>query len=84
MSHVAAVLVLTPSIGGYWFGELLAGFTREIVGAGVRPVVVQTLDAGTRSGEVGEPGEPGDFAIPIAWSEVDAVVSIATDRKSVV
>jgi diguanylate cyclase (GGDEF)-like protein len=78
VSHAAAVLVLTPSIGGYWFGELLAGFTREIVGAGVRPVVVQTLDAGTRSGEVGEPGEPGDFAIPIAWSEVDAVVSIAT------
>jgi len=78
LSHAAAVLVLTPSIGGYWFGELLAGFTREIAGAGVRPVLVQTLDAGTRSGEVGEPGAAGDFATPIAWSEVDAVVSIAS------
>ena len=75
------VLVLTPSIGGYWFGEFLSGLTREVAGSGGRLVVVQTLEAGTHSGEVGQVGEPGEvgtFAIPVAWSEVDGVVSIAT------
>jgi len=69
------VLVLTPSIGGYYFGELLAGLTREVTEADGRLVLVQTLEPGTRSDEV---GEPGDFATPVAWSEVDGVVSITT------
>jgi len=69
------VLVLTPSAGGHYFGELLAGLTREVAGEGGRLVLVQTLEVGTRSDEA---SEPGDFATPIAWSKVDAVVSITT------
>jgi diguanylate cyclase (GGDEF)-like protein len=78
MTHLMTVLVLTPSIGGYYFGELLSGLTREITDVGGRLVVVQTLEAGTRYGEAGEPGEVSDFAIPVDWSEVDGVVSITT------
>ena len=78
MVHPATILVLIPSIGGYWFGEFLSGLTREVAGAGGRLVVVQTLEAGTHSGEVGQVGEVGAFTIPVAWSEVNGVVSIAT------
>lgn len=76
MARPLTVLVLTPSIGGYFYGELIAGLTREIAGAGVRLVIVQTLEAGTHDGEVGEAGEVGDFATPVAWSQVDGVVSL--------
>ena len=37
------ILVVTPSMGGHYFGELLAGLTREVGGAGGRVVVVETL-----------------------------------------
>src|SRR5665647_2053471 len=65
VTHPMTVLVLTPDTSGYYFGELLAGLTREVAGAGGRLVLVQTLEPGTRSDEV---GEPGDFATPVAWS----------------
>ncbi len=69
------VLVVTPSLGGHYFGELLAGLTREVAGAGGRLVVVETLP---ESAPRDESGEPGDFAVPVAWSHVDGVVSITT------
>jgi diguanylate cyclase (GGDEF)-like protein len=69
------VLVLTPSMGGHYFGELLAGLTREVAGAGGRLVVVETLSAAAPRDQ---PGEHGDFAIPVAWSLADGVVSITT------
>jgi len=75
MAHPMTVLVLTPSMGGHYFGELLAGLTREVAGAGGRLVVVETLPAAAPRDE---PGEPGDFATPVAWSQVDGVVSITT------
>src|SRR5664279_5184678 len=75
MVHPMTVLALTPSMGGHYFGELLVGLTREIAGAGGRLVVVETLPASAPRDEL---GEPGDFATPIAWSQVDGVVSITT------
>ena len=69
------VLVVTPSLGGHYFGELLAGLTREIAGADGRLVVVETLP---ESAPRDEAGAPGDFATPVAWSHVDGVVSITT------
>ena len=75
MVHPMTVLALTPSMGGHYFGELLAGLTREVAGAGGRLVVVETLPAAAPRDE---PGEPGDFATPVAWSQVDGVVSITT------
>ena len=78
MTHPKTVLVLTPSMGGHYFGELLAGLTRAVAGAGGRLVVVETLPAAAPRDEPGEHGEHGDFAIPVAWSQADGVVSITT------
>jgi len=69
------VLVVTPSMGGHYFGELLAGLAREVGAEGGRVVVVETLP---ESAPQDEAGEPGDFAIPVAWSLVDGVVSVTT------
>ena len=75
MTDPMTVLALTPGMSGHYFRELLAGLTREVVGAGGHLVIVETLEAGANRDEV---GVPGDFATPVAWSEVDGVVSIMT------
>ena len=72
---MSTVLVLTPSMGGHYFGELVAGLTREVAGAGGRLVVVETRSETAPRDEF---GVPGDFAAPVAWSLVDAAVSITT------
>ncbi len=72
MSRPLTVLVLTPSLGGEFYGELVAGIAREVASADGRLVVVETLNAAPRD----EAGEPGDFASHVAWSQVDGVVSI--------
>ncbi len=73
MVRPLTVLVLTPSLGGDYFGEVLAGLDREVVSAGGRLVVVETLPAAAPRDEA---GVPGDFAARVAWSHVDGVVSI--------
>ncbi|MCR6494497.1 EAL domain-containing protein [Cellulomonas sp. P24] len=75
VNNPTTVLVLTPSLGGHYFGELLAGLAREVAGTGGRLVVVETL---TEAAPRDEAGAPGDFATPVAWSHVDGVVSITT------
>ncbi len=75
MARPLTVLVLTPSLGGDFFGELLVGLAREVVGADGRLVVVETrLAASPRD----EAGASGDFAAHVAWSHVDGVVSVTT------
>src|SRR5680860_1605242 len=75
MAPPLTALVLTPSLGGEYFGEVLAGLARELVSADGRLVVVETLPATAPRDEA---GEPGDFAARVAWSQVDGVVSITT------
>ncbi|WP_291379242.1 EAL domain-containing protein [Demequina sp.] len=75
MTHSLTALVLTPSLGGDFFGDVLAGLAREIVAAGGRLVVVETL---RESAPRDEAGEPGSFATPVAWSQVDGVISLTT------
>jgi diguanylate cyclase (GGDEF)-like protein len=73
MARPLTALVLTPSLGGEYYGEVLAGLAREVVGAGGRLVVVETLPAAApRDGT----GVPGDFGARVAWSQVDGVVSV--------
>ncbi len=74
-SRPLTVLVLTPMVGGHYFGELLTGLSREITGAGGRLVLVQTLDGGLRRDEE---CEVSAFDVPVAWAEVDGVVSITS------
>ncbi|MGV8964906.1 MAG: EAL domain-containing protein [Cellulomonas sp.] len=75
MHRLTNVLVLTPSLSGEYFGELLAGLAREVAGTGGRLLVVKTLAAVVSADQS---GVLGDFATPVAWSHVDGVVSITT------
>ena len=75
MSTPATVMVLTPSLGGHYFGELLTGLGREVSAAHGRMVVVETRPASAPRDEL---WEPSDFATPVGWSGVDGVVSITT------
>lgn len=66
--------VLSPSSGGYFFGEVLAGVVSAVRDAGGgRVVLLQTLDAGQTSDAI----PAGDATLPLAWSQVDALVAIA-------
>ncbi len=69
------VLVLSPSLGGGFFGDVVAGLAREIVAAQGRVVAVETLQEFAPRDEA---GAPGDFATPVGWSQVDGVVSLTT------
>ena len=75
MTRPITVLVLTPSLGGSFFGDLFAGIGREVAGAGGRLLVVETLQAAAPRDEA---GEEGDFATHVGWAQVDGVVSITT------
>ncbi|MGV8966334.1 MAG: EAL domain-containing protein [Cellulomonas sp.] len=75
MTNPLTVLALTPSIGGHYFGELLAGLTREISASRARLVVVETLPADVPQDG---PGTPEDFDVRVAWSQVDGVVAVTT------
>ncbi|NTV39355.1 MAG: GGDEF domain-containing protein [Demequinaceae bacterium] len=72
MNEPKTVLVLTPILGGFYFGELLASLTRSVSSAGGRLVIVKTLHQAPSD----DSQAPGNFAIPVAWSQVDGVVSI--------
>jgi len=75
MTHSKSVLVLTPSLGGDFFGEVLSGLAQEIVGTGGRLVIIETRAAATPRDEV---GAPSSFATQVAWSQVDGVVAITS------
>lgn len=75
MPSAPTLVVFSPSTGGYYFGALLRGITRELAAVGGRAVVVQTLELGARSDEQ---GEAPAFASPVAWDRADGVVSITS------
>src|SRR5688500_4165299 len=64
--------VLTPFLGGWYFGGLLRGIARSAAVEGATLVAVQTQDAGTDQTEV----EPSDLAYPVAWQRVAGFVVI--------
>ncbi len=70
-----AILVLSPSTQGYYFGELLSGVDNVVARRGGHLIVVQTLELGARSDEI---GEPCDFALPVGWDLADAAISVTT------
>lgn len=72
MNKKRTVLVLTPILGGFYFGELLASLTKAVSAGGGRLVIVKTLHQAPSD----DSQAPGHFAIPVAWSQVDGVVSI--------
>ncbi|MFW2513767.1 EAL domain-containing protein [Demequina sp. SO4-13] len=75
MSRPLTTLLLTPSLGGDFFGSLIPGLAREIVGANGRLVVVETRQKHSPRDEA---GEPGPFSTPVAWSDIDGIASVTT------
>ncbi|NNJ61481.1 MAG: EAL domain-containing protein [Dactylosporangium sp.] len=65
--------VLSPFLGGPYFGGIIAALSRSVRQDGGRTIAVQTLDAGSESADV--PGPP-DFRHPAAWQHVDGFVVI--------
>jgi diguanylate cyclase (GGDEF)-like protein len=63
--------VLSPFVGGDYYGALIAGVNRAAVAAGNRTIAIQTLDPGSPSADVS--GVP-DFRQPIAWRHLDGAV----------
>lgn len=65
--------VLSPFLGGWYFGGVIDGIAQVAAGAGAAVVAVQTLDAGTDQLELIEPPHP---AHPLAWEHAAGFVVI--------
>jgi diguanylate cyclase (GGDEF)-like protein len=65
--------VLTPFLGGWYYGGLLAGIARGAGEAGAGVIAVQTLDAGTDHIEI---TEPSALTQQIAWSHTRGFIAI--------
>ncbi|MFG1607654.1 diguanylate cyclase domain-containing protein [Actinoplanes sp. NPDC049265] len=65
--------VLSPFLGGWYFGGVLDGIAQAAAAAGAAVVAVQTLDAGTDQLELAEPPHPPH---PLAWDHAAGFVVI--------
>ncbi|MEV4350843.1 GGDEF domain-containing protein [Actinoplanes sp. NPDC049596] len=70
---MAVLGVLSPFLGGWYFGGVLEGIAGAAAGAGATVVAVQTLDAGTDQHELTEPPHP---PYPLAWDHAAGFVVI--------
>ncbi|GIE97642.1 EAL domain-containing protein [Paractinoplanes rishiriensis] len=73
MSRAFTLGVLSPFIGGWYFGGLLSGVTRVAAAHGAAMIAVHTLDAGTDQVEVVDPEPTGNH---IALDHADGLVVI--------
>ena len=65
--------VLSPFLGGWYFGGVIEGIAQAASDAGAAVVAVQTLDAGTDQLELAEPPHPPH---PLAWEHAAGFVVI--------
>jgi diguanylate cyclase (GGDEF)-like protein len=63
--------VLSPFVGGDYYGAIIDGAARAVTEAGGRVIAVQTLDPGSPSAD--QAGVP-QLRRPVAWSHVDGFV----------
>jgi diguanylate cyclase (GGDEF)-like protein len=73
VSRAFTLGVLSPFIGGWYFGGLLSGITRAAAANGAAMIAVHTLDAGTDQVEVTEPEPIGNH---IALDHADGFIVI--------
>ncbi|WP_144125543.1 EAL domain-containing protein [Catellatospora sichuanensis] len=73
MSPDLTLGVLSPFLGGWYYGGVLAGIARAAAEAGAGVIAIQTLDAGTEHIEVTEPPE---LSYPVAWQHVSGFVVV--------
>ena len=73
MSRELTFGVLSPFVGGWYFGGILTGIVRAAACAGGNVVAIQTLDAGTDQIEI---VDPPDFGQPIALQHLSGFIVI--------
>ncbi|MDO8108083.1 EAL domain-containing protein [Isoptericola sp. b441] len=71
--HRPTVLVLSPSTGRGYFGEVLSGVAQSLAEQDGRMVIVQTLALGLH-GE--NQGALPDFHLPVGWELADAAIAV--------
>jgi diguanylate cyclase (GGDEF)-like protein len=64
----ASIGVLSPFVGGDYYGAIIAGVHGAAVSAGGRIIAIQTLLPGSKSAD--DTGVP-DFRMPVAWDHLD-------------
>jgi diguanylate cyclase (GGDEF)-like protein len=67
----ASIGVLSPFVGGDYYGAIIAGVHGAAVAAGGRVIAIQTLLAGSKSAD--DTGVP-DFRMPVAWDHLDGIL----------
>jgi DNA-binding LacI/PurR family transcriptional regulator len=66
--------VLSPYIGGSYYGDILAGIASAAAAAGGRVVAVQTFEAGSYMADL---FDTSDLRHPVAWDHVAGFVVVA-------
>ncbi|MEV4140480.1 GGDEF domain-containing protein [Dactylosporangium sp. NPDC049742] len=70
----AVIGVLSPFVGGAYYGTILAGISAAAAAAGSRTVAVQTLDA---AADMAVNGGTPTFTAPVAWDHIAGFVVLA-------
>lgn len=73
MENGPVVGILSPFVGGDYYGALIAGITSAVAEIAGRVVAIQTLNPGSDSADAS--GIP-DFRRPVSWGHVDGFVII--------
>jgi diguanylate cyclase (GGDEF)-like protein len=74
MSDGPVIGVLSPFVGGAYYGTILAGISAAAAAAGSRTVAVQTLDA---AADMAVNGGTPSFTAPVAWDRIAGFVVLA-------
>lgn len=74
-SRPITTLVLTPSVGGNFFEDILTGLMREVVGENGKLILIETRQ---KFSDRDEEGTPGDFSAPVAWAKTHGVITVTT------
>lgn len=74
-SRPPTALVLTPSVGGSFFEDVLTGLMREIFSAGGNLILIETRQ---KFSDTDEEGIPSDFGAPVAWAKTDGIITVTT------
>jgi diguanylate cyclase (GGDEF)-like protein len=65
--------VLSPFVGGDYYGAIIAGVNQAAAAQGDRIIAIQTLDPGSHSAD--HSGVP-DFRRPVAWGYLDGLIML--------
>lgn len=78
--HSGTIGVLTPFVGGGYFGGVLAGIVGAAKRAGGQVIAMQTTDAGSACEDL---RDPPDFRHQVAWEHLSGFVIVvnAVDRR---